>query len=306
MVGSLPLAELVQRSCRACGSGFLRSAHGECCSGRCVGYLAAGYPDKASQARLDDPFADHVWTSAQQETDREGGVCAGFDAGAAGRLRSSEATARRFELGPIAGDTRQLLAEQLLATHGDRLARSVRDLVEIIERIRAKGAAIEIGNLGRVNGSPTSGLILNVLGAIAQFEREMMLERQRDGIAKAKAEGKYRGRKPKVRVQAEEIRRTGRDSVRLANSPDAGRPASAPDHQRRSALSVRRDRQARRNSRYTTADRGSRMSVRNHDTAATPFAFKDRENPGAAHRSKAPIIADTSAPQAAVAFAARI
>lgn len=119
------------------------------------------------------------------------------------------------QLSSIVSDRPQLEAmlcfiregDEVIVTKVDRLARSVRDLVEIIERIKAKGAAIEIGNLGRVNGSPTSGLILNVLGAIAQFEREMMLERQRDGIAKAKAEGKYRGRKPKVRAQADEIRR---------------------------------------------------------------------------------------------------
>jgi DNA invertase Pin-like site-specific DNA recombinase len=42
--------------------------------------------------------------------------------------------------------------------------------------------------------TPTSRLMFNMLGAIAQFERELMLERQREGIAKAKAEGKYKGR----------------------------------------------------------------------------------------------------------------
>ncbi len=44
--------------------------------------------------------------------------------------------------------------------------------------------------------TPTGKLMLSVLGAIAQFEREMMLERQREGIAKAKSEARYRGRKP--------------------------------------------------------------------------------------------------------------
>jgi DNA invertase Pin-like site-specific DNA recombinase len=47
-------------------------------------------------------------------------------------------------------------------------------------------------------------LMLNVLGAVAQFEREMMLERQREGIAKAKTQGKYRGRKPTARLKAAE------------------------------------------------------------------------------------------------------
>jgi hypothetical protein len=51
---------IVQHSCRACGYGFLKSAHGECCSARCAEYLAAGQPDKAAQARLDDPFSDRT------------------------------------------------------------------------------------------------------------------------------------------------------------------------------------------------------------------------------------------------------
>ena len=53
----------------------------------------------------------------------------------------------------------------------------------------------------------TGRLMFNMLGAIAQFERELMLERQREGIAKAKAEGKYRGRAPTARAKASEIRR---------------------------------------------------------------------------------------------------
>ena len=47
----------------------------------------------------------------------------------------------------------------------------------------------------------TGRLMFNMLGAIAQFERELMLERQREGIAKAKAEGKYRGRAPRERAK---------------------------------------------------------------------------------------------------------
>ena len=48
-------------------------------------------------------------------------------------------------------------------------------------------------------------MIFKVLGGVAQFEREMMLERQREGIAKAKAEGAYKGRKPTARARAAEI-----------------------------------------------------------------------------------------------------
>lgn len=49
--------------------------------------------------------------------------------------------------------------------------------------------------------------MLTVIGAIAQFEREMMLERQREGIAKAKSEGKYKGRKATARAKGSEVKR---------------------------------------------------------------------------------------------------
>jgi DNA invertase Pin-like site-specific DNA recombinase len=49
------------------------------------------------------------------------------------------------------------------------------------------------------------GLVLTVIGGVAQFERQMTLERQREGIAKAKAEGKYKGRKPSARGKTQEV-----------------------------------------------------------------------------------------------------
>jgi len=58
--------------------------------------------------------------------------------------------------------------------------------------------------------------MLNVIGSVAQFEREMMLERQREGIAKAKAEGKYKGRAPAARAKADEVRRLDADGVSLS------------------------------------------------------------------------------------------
>jgi DNA invertase Pin-like site-specific DNA recombinase len=48
--------------------------------------------------------------------------------------------------------------------------------------------------------------MFNMLGSIAQFERELMLERQREGIAKAKTEGKYKGRKPTARAKGSEVK----------------------------------------------------------------------------------------------------
>ena len=101
----------------------------------------------------------------------------------------------------------------LVVTRLDRLARSVRDLLTIIERVRGKEASVEIGNLGRLDDTATGKLMFTMLGAIAAFEREMMLERQREGIAAAKAEGKYKGREPTARRQAAEVRRLVADGV---------------------------------------------------------------------------------------------
>jgi DNA invertase Pin-like site-specific DNA recombinase len=106
--------------------------------------------------------------------------------------------------------------DELVATKIDRLARSVADLLRIVEAVRAKGATLLIGNLGRINGDPMGSLLLNVLGAIAQFEREMMLERQREGIAKAQAEGKYKGRAPTARAKAAEVLRLAGEGVTKA------------------------------------------------------------------------------------------
>jgi DNA invertase Pin-like site-specific DNA recombinase len=95
----------------------------------------------------------------------------------------------------------------LVVTKLDRLARSVKHLLEITERLDGKKATLRILGMGIDTATPNGRLILNLFGSIAQFEREIMLERQREGIAKAKADGKYRGRKPTEAEKVEEIKR---------------------------------------------------------------------------------------------------
>lgn len=97
----------------------------------------------------------------------------------------------------------------LVVTKLDRLARSTRHLLEIVQLLEHKGVALRILDFGGepVNTSgPTGKLLLTVFAAFAQFEREMMLERQREGIAKAKAAGKYKGRKPTALAKATEVK----------------------------------------------------------------------------------------------------
>lgn len=93
----------------------------------------------------------------------------------------------------------------LLCTKLDRLARSVADLVKLEERLKAKGASICIMDPAMDTGTPNGRLMFNVIAAIAQFEREVMLARQREGIAKAKSEGKYKGRAPTARAKSGEV-----------------------------------------------------------------------------------------------------
>jgi hypothetical protein len=67
-------------------------------------------------------------------------------------------------------------------------------------RLKNSGAALKVLDSPIGMTSPSGELILHVLGAVAQFEREIMLARQREGITAAKAEGKYKGRRPTVRA----------------------------------------------------------------------------------------------------------
>jgi DNA invertase Pin-like site-specific DNA recombinase len=100
-----------------------------------------------------------------------------------------------------------------VVTKIDRLARSVADLCAIVKRIEARGATLRVLQINLDTSTPTGKLMLNMLGSIAEFERSLMLERQREGIAKAKGEGKYKGRAPTARAKSEDIRRLAADGM---------------------------------------------------------------------------------------------
>ena len=81
----------------------------------------------------------------------------------------------------------------------DRLCRNLEDLRRIVRELTARGVVVKfqkecLSFTGE--DSPMSNLLLSMLGAVAEFERSIILERQREGIAIAKGEGKYKGRKP--------------------------------------------------------------------------------------------------------------
>lgn len=83
----------------------------------------------------------------------------------------------------------------------DRLARNLKDLLTLVTTITDKGVTLHFikENLtfeAKTKATPFNKLLLGLLGSVAEFERELILERQREGIAQAKARGAYKGRKP--------------------------------------------------------------------------------------------------------------
>jgi len=109
--------------------------------------------------------------------------------------------------------------DTLMVTKMDRLARNVRQLLTIVEELDARSVALRILDF---NGdtvdtkTPTGKLMLQMLGAFAEFERAMMLERQRPGIEAAKAEGKHKGRKPTAMNQRARIKTMDAEGVTRA------------------------------------------------------------------------------------------
>ncbi|MGB5084081.1 MAG: recombinase family protein [Methylocystis silviterrae] len=116
--------------------------------------------------------------------------------------------------------------DTLVVTKLDRLARSVPDLVKIMAKLEEKGASLRILAMNLDTDTPTGRLLINLIGSIAQFEREIMLERQREGIAKAKDEGKYKGRAKTARAKSEYVlalHRGGKRASEIAKEAGIGR-----------------------------------------------------------------------------------
>jgi DNA invertase Pin-like site-specific DNA recombinase len=107
--------------------------------------------------------------------------------------------------------------DHLLVCRIDRLARSTADLLRIVERLEQKGVGLRIldfGGSAMDTRSPTGKLVLVVLAAIAEFERTLGRARQIEGIERAKAAGKYRGRVPTARAKKPQVIELARQGLR--------------------------------------------------------------------------------------------
>ncbi|MNS06318.1 putative DNA-invertase from lambdoid prophage Rac [compost metagenome] len=95
--------------------------------------------------------------------------------------------------------------DQFICTRPDRLARSTVELLKMVEDMTARGVVVKLLSMDIDTSSATGKLMLTLLGGVAAFERDLMLERQRHGIAAAKAAGKYKGRQPTARAKSKEV-----------------------------------------------------------------------------------------------------
>ena len=115
--------------------------------------------------------------------------------------------------------------DTLVVTRLDRLARSIGDLFQIIERLQKKGVAFRCLQQGEVDTDTSTGrLMLAILGAVAAFETDLRKERQAEGIAKAKAAGVYKGRKPSIDpTRIHDLHSQGLGPTKIAKALGIGR-----------------------------------------------------------------------------------
>lgn len=153
--------------------------------GQRIGYQRVSTIDQNAARQLDGVELDKVFTD-----------------------KASGKDANRPELARALDYLRE--GDTLVVHSMDRLARNLEDLRWIVRELTGRGIRIEFVNESLTftgEDSAMSTLLLSMLGAVAEFERSMILERQREGIALAKAAGKYKGRKPALTDdQASELR----------------------------------------------------------------------------------------------------
>ena len=126
---------------------------------------------------------------------------------------------QRPQLDALLGYIRE--GDTLVVHSMDRLARNLDDLRRLVQHLTGRGMRIEFIKEGLTftgEDSPMANLLLSVMGAFAEFERELIRERQREGIALAKQRGAYRGRKPALNAA---------QMAELCRRAEAGEPKAA-------------------------------------------------------------------------------
>jgi DNA invertase Pin-like site-specific DNA recombinase len=171
---------------RAGGSKVSAASVGPWSQGQTVGYIRVSTADQNTERQLDGLHLDKVFTD-----------------------KASGKDTNRPELQACLKYLRE--GDELVVHSMDRLARSLVDLRQTVDKLTAKGVRVRFAKEGLTFGDtsdPCAVLMLSVMGAVAEFERALLLERQREGIAVAKTKGVYKGRKPSLSPeQAEAVDR---------------------------------------------------------------------------------------------------
>jgi len=137
--------------------------------------------------------------------------------------RSGTSTVDRVELTNCLNYLRK--GDTLVVTRIDRLARSLRDLQNLVYDLKTKGIAFKAIEQPIDTKSAAGKAFLDMLGVFAEFETNIRKERQLEGVAKAKADGRYKGRKPTAQAKARQVHElTAKGMTRqaVANELDIG------------------------------------------------------------------------------------
>lgn len=165
---------------------ILTVCEGEGMNGQRVGYIRVSSFEQNTDRQLDGVEVDRVFND-----------------------KASGKDTKRPQLDAMLAFVRE--GDTLVVHSMDRLARNLDDLRQIVQSLTARGVRIEFVKehlLFTGEDSPMATLMLSVMGAFAEFERALIRERQREGIALAKQRGAYRGRKKALSAdQAAEVRR---------------------------------------------------------------------------------------------------
>jgi putative DNA-invertase from lambdoid prophage Rac len=150
------------------------------------------------------------------------------DEGVSGKMSAM----RRPQFGKMLGQIRD--GETLIVTKLDRLGRDAQDVSATIKQLTARGIKVVVLQLGAVDlASPAGKLMLTMLGAVAEMERDLLVERTHSGLERAKAQGKTLGRPPKTTDQQ-------RQAIKAAHSAGASVSALARQYEisRASVLNI--------------------------------------------------------------------
>ena len=118
---------------------------------------------------------------------------------------SGTKTKNRKEFLQLMRDAREKTFDMIIVKDISRFARNTKDLLELVEQLTAKGVEFVSKKEAIDTTTPTGKFMLTIFGAVAELEREYILQRQREGIAIAKEQGKYTGRKAKQSPDFERV-----------------------------------------------------------------------------------------------------